>query len=129
VLPTAEQRTTLQEEKIGVFATVRTRGAPQLTPVNYIYDGERITISVTRTRAKYHNVRRNPAVSLCVIRPEGRPYVTVYGTARIEEEDIVEGTARLMQLVYGRPPPENFEQVLRDAERVLRLLTPERFVS
>jgi PPOX class probable F420-dependent enzyme len=129
VKPSPEQESILREEKLGLLATVRRSGGPQVTPVNFFYDGNEVVISITKDRAKYRNIRRNPAVSFCVLRPEGSPYVTVYGSARIEENDIVEGTARLMRLVYERAPPENFADVLREARRVLVFLTPERFVS
>src|SRR3972149_6549368 len=101
---------------------------PQLTPVNYAYQDGRILISTTRDRAKYLNVRRNPLVSLCVVRAGGRPYVSVFGRASIEERDIEGGTAEIARRMSGRPLPENFGELLRQQRRVLIIVTPERFV-
>ena len=126
--PTPEQEEIIREERLAILATLRRDGSPQLTPINYIYQDGRFLISTTRDRAKYHNVRRNPQVSLCILRLEGRPYVTVFGRAQIEETDIVVGTTEIFRRLSDRPLPENFEEVLRQQRRVLIVVTPERFV-
>ena len=126
--PTPEQEQILREERLAILATLRRDGSPQLTPINYVYQDGRILISTTRDRAKYHNIQRHPQVSLCILRPQGRPYVTVFGRARIEESDIVEGTAEIFRSMSDRPLPENFEELLRQQRAVLIVVTPERFV-
>ena len=126
--PTPEQEQILREEQIGVLGTLRRDGSPQLTPVNYAYLDGRILISTTRDRAKYLNVRRNPLVSLCVVRAGGRPYVSVFGRASIEERDVEAGTAEIARRMSGRPLPEHFAELLRQQRRVLIIVTPERFV-
>lgn len=128
MLPTPEQEQILREERLAILATLRRDGSPQLTPINYVYQDGRLLISTTRDRAKYHNIRRHPQVSLCILRPQGRPYVTVFGRAQIEEADIVEGTAEIFRGISDRPLPENFEELLRQQRRVLIIVTPERFV-
>lgn len=110
------------------MATLRRDGSPQLSPINYAYQDGRFFISVTRDRAKYHNVRRSPQVSLCILRPEGRPYVTVFGRAQIEETDIVSGTAAIAQRISDRSLPDNFAELLAQQGRVLIVFTPERYV-
>ena len=126
--PTSEQEKILREEKLAILATLRGDGSPQLSPINYAYQDGRILISITRDRAKYHNVRRNPQVTLCILRPEGRPYVTVFGHAEIKEADIAAGTAEIFKRISDRQLPENFEEVLRQQRRVLVIVTPERCV-
>ncbi|MEX0786602.1 MAG: TIGR03618 family F420-dependent PPOX class oxidoreductase [Dehalococcoidia bacterium] len=125
--PTPEQEAIIKEEKLAIMSTVRRNGGAQLTPVNYVYKDGRILVSTTRDRMKYHNVKRNPLVSLCIVRAEGRPYVTVYGKARIEEDDIVEGTAEIFKTLSGRELPDNFEEGLRQQKRILIIVEPERF--
>ncbi len=125
--PTAEQEQIAREENIGIFATLRKDGSPQLTPINYAYVDGKFLISTTKDRVKYHNVRRNAKVSLCIVRKEWRPYVTVYGSARVEEDDIVEGTAQIFRHMTDRDVPENFAEALKEQRRVLIVLTPERF--
>jgi PPOX class probable F420-dependent enzyme len=127
--PTPEQREIIDAETIGVLSAHRRSGAAQLTPVNYAYvDGE-ILISITRERAKYPNIKRNSNVSFLIVRPDWRPYVTIYGTARIEEKDIVKGTAAIARRMRpDRELPDNFADILEQQKRVLVILTPERFV-
>lgn len=126
--PTPEQEQIIAGETIGLMATLRRDGTPQLTPINYAYKGGLFLVSTTRDRAKYHNVRRNPNVSLCIVKEGWRPYVTVYGTARIEEVDIAEGTAAIARRMSDRELPDNFAELLRRQKRVLITVTPQRFV-
>jgi PPOX class probable F420-dependent enzyme len=126
--PTPEQEEIIAAETIGLLATLRRDGAPQLTPINYAYKDGVFLMSTTRDRAKYHNVLRNPKVSLCIVKEGWRPYVSVFGTARIEEDDVADGTAAVARRMSDRPLPDNFAEVLRRQKRVLIILTPERFV-
>lgn len=127
--PTHEQEEIAREENLAIMATARKDGAAQLTPINYAYVDGKFLISTTKDRVKYHNVKRDPKVSLCIIRKEWRPYVTVYGTVRIEEEDIVEGTAQIFKRMSDRPVPDNFAGLLKEQRRVLIIVNPERFIS
>jgi PPOX class probable F420-dependent enzyme len=127
--PTPEQREIIDAETIGVLSAHRRSGAAQLTPVNYAYVDGNILISITRDRAKYPNIKRNPSVSFLIVRPGWRPYVTIYGAARVEEEDIVNGTAAIARRMRpDREIPDNFADILKQQKRVLVILTPERFV-
>lgn len=127
--PTPAQEQIIGDETIGLLATLRRDGSPQLTPVNYAYEDGRFFISITRDRAKYPNIRRNRKVSLCIAKQPGwRPYVTVFGTAQIVEDDIVEGTTKIMRRMSDREVPANLGDVLRQQKRVLVIVTPERFV-
>ena len=126
--PTTEQEEIIREERLAILATLRRDGSAQLSPINYVYQDDQILISTTRDRAKCHNVRRNPQVSLCILRQGGRPYVTVFGQAQIEETDIAERTAAVFRSISDRPLPDNFGEVLAEQRRVLIVVTPERFV-
>ena len=126
--PTSEQEILIKEQSLGILATVKKDGSPQLTPIYYAYEDGQILISITKTRAKYHNIKRNPQVTMCIVKPEGRPYVTVSGRAEIEERDIVDGTAKVFERFSDRPLPDNFEAGLREQQRVLVKITPEQFI-
>ena len=127
--PTPEQEALVKEQMLGILATQKKDGSSQLSPVYYAYQEGRIVISITKTRAKYHNVKRNPQVSICIVHPEGRPYVTVYGRAEIEDQDIVDGTAAFFKRFNDRALPDDFEAGLREQQRVLVFISPEKFVS
>ena len=126
--PTPDQEKIIRDLKLAILATRRRDGSAQLSPINYAYKDGRILISITRDRAKYHNIRRNPEISLCIVHRDGRPYVTVFGRAVIAETDIAEGTAEIFRRISDRPLPDNFEELLRQQRRVLVTVTPERFV-
>ena len=127
--PKDEQEKIILEEQIAVMSTMRKDGGAALAPINYAYDDGRFLISTTKDRARYHNILRNASVSLCIVQAGGRPYVTVFGRAEIEETDIAAGTAKIFHRISDRPLPDNFAQVLQEQKRVLITVTPERFVS
>ena len=126
--PTPEQEKIVQEEQIAVMSTVRRDGSAQLAPINYAYVDGRFLISTTKSRARYHNICRNPSVTLCIVQAGGRPYVTVSGRAEIEEKDVADGTAHIFRRMSDRQLPENFADVLQKQRRVLITVTPERFI-
>ena len=74
----------------GILATIKHDGRPQLSNVLYFLDDDgRIKISVTQTRAKTHNLRRDPRASLHVQGRDRYEYLVAEGTAVfIEGEEI-----------------------------------------
>jgi PPOX class probable F420-dependent enzyme len=64
-----QARAFMAENHRAVLATRRqSDGRPQLSPVAAIVDGEgRVVISSRETAMKVKNIRRDPAVSLCVL--------------------------------------------------------------
>src|SRR5438093_2905981 len=99
---TPEQDAFLREHKLAVFGTGRKDGSPQLSLVNYHFDGADIMISVTTDRAKWKNAVRRPRVAMLI--PDGRRQLTIYGLAEAirEEPGIVAGHRRLREAM-GRP--------------------------
>lgn len=76
----------LQAPLNATLATNRRDGAPQLSPIWYLYEEGRFHISIGADSVKARNVRRDPRVSLCIDEghPDGRA-VTVYGSAELIE--------------------------------------------
>jgi PPOX class probable F420-dependent enzyme len=106
---------------------------PPLTPVFYVTDGDDVVISITEDRAKTRALRRDPAISVCVLSEEmPYPYVTLFGDARIEQEQAFEVMARVVESM-GRPLDDDRRQALKErAERERRVVlrvTPQRSVS
>ena len=59
--------------------------APPQTPVFYVTDGDDVLVSITDSRAKTKALRRDPAISVCVLGEEMPfPYVTLFGKAHID---------------------------------------------
>lgn len=126
---TPEQAAYLRERQLGILATSRRDSSPQQSMITYLFDGEHLLVSVTKDRAKYHNVLRQPRVSLLV--PDGRQQVIVSGTA-----EVIEGAERDRYIIairehQGDPLPpdydlERFSARLDELGRVILRITPER---
>lgn len=75
----------LEQARIGVLATLKSNGMPQLSPVTPFYDraAGTIQISVTEGRAKTANLRREPRAALEVTSADGRAWATAEGTVTL----------------------------------------------
>lgn len=67
----------------GVLTAVRRNGAAQMSIVTCGAYADGVAFTVTETRAKLHNLRRNPDCTLLVSAEEWRPFVVLEGQARI----------------------------------------------
>jgi PPOX class probable F420-dependent enzyme len=76
----------------GVLTTLKRDGRPQLSNIFYVPDGGRtpvVRISVTDSRAKVANLRRDPRASLHVTRDDFFAWVVLDGT--VELSDVAAG--------------------------------------
>ena len=80
-----EPRTLLAESRLGVLATIKSDGRPQLSPVTPYYDREAgiIYVSMTEGRAKTANLRRDPRAALEVTSPDGWAWATAEGVVTL----------------------------------------------
>jgi PPOX class probable F420-dependent enzyme len=70
--------------KNGVLTTIRANGRPQLSNILYVpAEGGVLHISVTDSRAKTKNMRRDPRVSLYVPGDNFWQFVVIEGTAQL----------------------------------------------
>ena len=84
----------------GILATIKRDGRPQLSNILYLLDDDgRIKISVTRMRAKTHNLRRDPRASLHVQGRDRYEYLVVEGRAELVEG---EGVAAALRHYYRK---------------------------
>ena len=126
----------VSRSRLCVLSWNRSEGAtegPPMTPVFYVNDGDDVLISITEDRAKTSALRRDPAISVCVLGEDMPfPYVTLFGTARIEQEAAFDVMARVVEAI-GRPLDDEAREKLRArAERERRVVlrvTPQRSVS
>lgn len=75
----------LAGRNLGVLATIKRDGRPQLSNVSYTFDRERglIRVSVTEDRAKTANLRRDPRASFHVSSTDGWAYAVAEATAEL----------------------------------------------
>ena len=80
-----DPRALLAESRLGVLATIKASGLPQLSPVTPFYDrdADRVYVSVTEGRAKTANARRDPRAALEVTRADGWAWATAEGTVEL----------------------------------------------
>ena len=78
-------RTLLAESRIGVLATIKADGRPQLSPVMPHYDreAELLYVSTSDRLAKTVNLRRDPRAALEVTSADGWAWATAEGTATL----------------------------------------------
>jgi PPOX class probable F420-dependent enzyme len=80
-----DPRTLIAESRLGVLATIKASGLPQLSPVTPYYDraAEVIYVSMTEGRAKTANLRRDPRAALEVTSADGWGWATAEGTVTL----------------------------------------------
>ena len=75
----------LAESRIGVLATIKSNGLPQLSPVTPFYDRDAgvLLVSMTDGRAKTANLRRDPRAALEVTSADGWSWATAEGAVTL----------------------------------------------
>ncbi|MEV0806182.1 PPOX class F420-dependent oxidoreductase [Micromonospora sp. NPDC050200] len=116
---------------LGVLATIKRDGRPQLSNVVYAFDRERglIRVSVTDGRAKTANLRRDPRASFQVSSEDGWAYAVAEARAELTpvaqraDDPTVEELVGLYRAVQGEHPDWDDFRAAMVAERrlVLRL--------
>jgi PPOX class probable F420-dependent enzyme len=121
---------TLGRSGLGVLVTLKRDGRPQLSNITYLYDGERIRISLTDDRAKTRNLRRDPRASLYVNGPRGRSYVVVEGKAELtpvaadEQDEVVEQLVAYYRDAAGEHPDwDDYRRAMVADRRLLFTMT------
>jgi PPOX class probable F420-dependent enzyme len=117
--------------KNGVLVTQRRDGRPQLSNVTFgVTDGV-IKISITATRAKYFNLRRNPKASLYVTRDDFWAYIVIDGDAElsavptsIDDPAVEELVAYYRALAGEHPDWDDYRKAMVADKRVVVTLQP-----
>jgi PPOX class probable F420-dependent enzyme len=125
----------LAESRIGVLATIRSDGRPQLSPVTHHYDRESgiIHVSITEGRAKTANLRRDPRAALEVTSQDGWAWATADGTVDLigpgsdPNGPEVEALIGYYRAAAGEHPDwDEYRAVMVSDRRVLMAMRVER---
>ncbi|MTE19783.1 TIGR03618 family F420-dependent PPOX class oxidoreductase [Streptomyces sp. TRM43335] len=122
----------LSERGLGVLATLKRDGRPQLSNVVHHYDPDRrlIRISVTADRAKTRNLARDPRASYHVTSEDGWAWTVAEGTAELTpvavdpHDGTVEELVDLYRSIRGEEHPDwdDYRRTMvADRRRVLRI--------
>jgi PPOX class probable F420-dependent enzyme len=129
-----EHRKFLEEHRLCIVGFDRREGPPSLSPVYYVVDGDDLLISTMASRGKAKQARRTGEVTLCVLGEQFPfPYLTVYGTCRVEDDGAVDVMMRIGEKMTGNRVPEaarpGVEERARKEVRVVLRVTPTRFFT
>jgi PPOX class probable F420-dependent enzyme len=125
-------RTLLAESRLGVLATIKSNGVPQLSPVTQFYDQEAgvIHVSMTEGRAKTANLRRDPRAALEVTSADGWAWATAEGAVTLTGPGTdphgpeVEALVRYYRLAAGEHPDwDEYRSVMVSDRRVLMTMS------
>lgn len=125
----------LTSQRLGVLATIRRDGRPQLSNILYHVDeaATTIRISVTDDRAKTRNLRRDPRASLHTQSDDGWSYVVVEGTAELTpparrpDDATAEALVALYRDLAGEHPDwDEYRQVMVAEGRLVLHIHVER---
>jgi PPOX class probable F420-dependent enzyme len=116
---------------LGVLATIKRDGRPQLSNVRYYFDSRRVAVqvSVTEPRAKTRNLRRDPRASILVDADDGWAYAVAEGIAELTPpaaepgDDTVEALIALYRNIAGEHPDwDEYRQAMVTDRRVVLTL-------
>ena len=116
---------------LGVLATIKRDGRPQLSNVSYHFDPRTtvVEVSITEPRAKTRNLRRDPRASILVSADDGWSYAVAEGTAELSppaaepHDDTVEALIALYRNIAGEHPDwDDYRRAMVTDRRVLMRL-------
>ncbi|MDH3006889.1 MULTISPECIES: PPOX class F420-dependent oxidoreductase [Gordonia] len=130
-----DPRDLLAESRLGVLATIKSSGLPQLSPVTPFYDrdADTIYVSMTEGRAKTVNLRRDPRAALEVTGPDRYTWataegdVTLIGPGADPHGPEVEALVEYYRKAAGQHPDwDEYRSVMVSDRRVLMVMSVKR---
>lgn len=121
----------ISNNSLGVLATIKRDGRPQLSNVSYYFDPRHLIVqaSITEPRAKTRNLRRDARASLHVSCDDGWSYAVAEGNATLtppassEQDDTVEALIALYRNIAGEHPDwDDYRRAMVDDRRVVMTL-------
>lgn len=130
---TDEMLTFVRMRRHAVLTTYRQDGTLQSSPVSMSVDADgRILVATYPQRAKTHNLRRDPRVSLCVLSDEWNgPWIQVDGRAEVldmPDQAAEEGLVDYFRAAKGEHPDwEEYRQAMRRQNKSLLRIRIDRW--
>ncbi|GGV54782.1 putative pyridoxamine 5'-phosphate oxidase [Streptomyces longisporoflavus] len=125
----------LEQSDLGVLATIKAGGMPQLSPVMPSYDRPAglIRVSTTAKTAKFVNLRRDPRAALEVTSADGRAWATAEGAVTLvgpgsdPDGPEVQALVDYYRAAAGEHPDwDEYRRVMVSDHRVLITLTVDK---
>lgn len=118
--------------KHAALITLRKDGRAQSSDVVYIIDDGTFVISLTETRAKTKNMRRDNRIVLHISSPEEWSYVSIDGTVELSEvttavdDEVNDALVQYYEDISGGPHPDwdEYRAAMVSEQRLLATFTP-----
>lgn len=131
----AQARAFLVESRHAIAAVLRPDGAPQLSPIWFLYENEKLYFSSGLSSAKYRQLSRDPRIALCIDagHPDARA-VVISGTAQIITDESPERTDlewRILRRYHETDEDAHRYEasVAEDGPDALVVVSPERIIG
>ena len=130
-----DPHTLLADSRLGVPATIKSDGLPQLSPVTPFYERDAgvIYVSMTEGRAKTANLRRDPRAAIEVTSSDGWAWATAEGPVTLTGPGSdpngpeVEALVDYYRSAAGEHPDwDEYRSVMVSDRRVLMVMTVDR---
>ena len=124
--------------KTAVLITLRKDGRAQSSDITYLVDGEgRFVISLTDSRAKTKNMRRDDRVVLHITEPDSWSYVSFDGVVELSattmhmDDETADQLVEYYENVTGGAHPDwdEYRQAMVDEGRLIATFTPSKAVG
>jgi len=124
----------VRARKNGVLTTIRANGRPQLSNILYVPgDGDTLRISITDSRAKTVNIRRDPRISLYVPGDNFWQFVVIEAMGELSpvaadpQDDTVEQLVAYYRAGNGEHPDwDDYRATMVADSRLILTVRPER---
>ncbi|MBO0811549.1 MAG: PPOX class F420-dependent oxidoreductase [Microlunatus sp.] len=116
----------LTTRAVAIIATLGRTGAPQQTPIWFVWDGEHVRFSLVEGRQKLRNLRRDPRVAVTIIDPaQPTRYVELRGEVTELQPDPEQELEKAAAIKYAG----EWTEVEPGVPRFAATLTPSRITS
>jgi PPOX class probable F420-dependent enzyme len=132
-------RSFLADKHNGILITTKRDGRPQSSNVSYALDGDHVVVSVTESRAKTRNLRRDPRASLHVNADDFWGYVVLEADVELmpvaadPDDPTADALVEYYRTLRGEHPDwDDYRRAMVTDGRLLLILHPTRaygFVS